>query len=1744
MIELVGISAGGSGSLSVRSGSFDSVYSCGLFFKKPNKPGISGTVVDLSAGSLFAEMLQDTGIRHDKSWSSEIESKESSVSGVSDMENLKNTVAKETSYIDSNTSKTDDMMNDTTPRKTQTRTYVLEQLPKVSFFVNVSNDNNELVFLVPKFVGFNWLLSAGLHVLDKRDFRPIKSFMLDVELSAVSGKTNSDKLMAIKKIFYRIDGFGGVSTSSKFLGIIRFFFTSKLSLKKARDLAIYEKIVVNIDVRQINKHSDWVIVVKKISVDLPKSAIKSVFSKFGKIVLIKIQLIGLWQKVLVEFESSEIADLVTARWSVFMGKNSVYVAKADLHRTLLYTFPVGTMVHDLSVLLESYGGKTCFIGCNPSSYVYNRCAIVCFADEPSKLAVIDSTLVFKSVNLHWAGHFWFVVPTVNNLNSGVYDKQVVISQDWVYLANIYRKKQVPIIHSVFFGEKTWVQVAGGSSSCVVSSGFLGPNLSSDIKPVLMNSNSLAFDRSGFWYYEKSSFVELVPLASKLFVSPPVVLTSVTSNLDSNMALNITMVSPFPFFLIVTDLVADLGLSSSKVLISKIGGLESKIVALEVSVESVLEKLDCLCSGLGSGFVWNFVMCNVHSINVSTKQEDIIRDRFSRIKVFSSGLDKRFLGAGVAIIMNTSLAHHVCKVFEVSGQLLLVKLLFKNKLSVFILGLYAGASLAVHFSQANDINSMIVKAVNKSLFVVLDGNFNENDSQKSASFKKCLNLGLAVSVFVDLGRLLDAQLNSFHKQKNFKNAILVNAVMFSDKFAASVKFSDLDAIFDNVFTKKSSKYHKLELLVSKIVKASHEKSVVNFESLMKYWVSLDSIRASVVQNIVDSGASSGQVCSAHCGAKKAYHTSKLAKSCRTKEATIKATIDKRMKSFEINKSHTIRSVLEHLFHKVVLNHLVVNNKLVLKPNLVKSKCHQYQPLEYIFNEAFLGVMCSIKFNELFGVVFSLPDDKAAGLSAHKILLDRILLVYSAFNVLCEDNFSVLKSTLTQSPIFVIGSVIEDALEKNRELWLVLQNIRKAYDLDCTNCIMTDFSLTGGYQVHNSLDQNEVFSPLLWHIFYNPLLCEIKHQESICKYKLNSHFIFKNDHAESRAELSFFFAASAFVDDTIWVGSSQNATQHILDVVGEFFWINNISINNDKTVAISINSRSEPHQYLGIFLLTKSFSKPSLAKTNSDIYFFTNLVLQKTVSDKQLLYLVSAGLKLKSGLPLDFSSDMVYHPFFYGLKSFSQVQSESKVVSFVSFANSGGVVNCLFSHKSHDLQVLCWHSVHPLSSSVCIHISASNNFLAGMVHVLFNCDLSLGSSLTTPFQFYSGVSMSAYWKRLDPHGSILEWFKLSIIFLNSVGFSSALPSLLYGVGSLNILESSDFVFVCNHLSQASVSSLSVYMDKSLSNLGTASCKAGAVTYFEDISLGLGVCVLGLMLFTLAELQAIALALECVPPSSSVLLFLESQFALNTCKSKLSLACPDFHNQCWVKRCHISYFGISGNKCTDAIAGAASLSNWHFSLHLDEYFLIADGGIVFGNSRHFVHDIYCSVCHACWEVGFGFKFLAGCLLSKVDWFHSLLVWHSNLHMAASFTSKLSADACTYFMKALHHWLLVAVWKRLYSRLYLSVLCLYCGEIKVSNHVFSCKAVSGLSHFSLGAVSIFHDLKVASLRIVEFVHSFSLAFRADIWSVCAKHCAYIEKNRLISLDGSAFILVSGLTLVLSAGMVKLLGIADGFAA
>ncbi|KAG9291717.1 hypothetical protein G9A89_012002 [Geosiphon pyriformis] len=711
-----------------------------------------------------------------------------------------------------------------------------------------------------------------------------KFFTLDISLNNVVKKSTQEKLVVVRKLFSKINGFGGVSTFSKFAGIVRATFTSKLSLMKATKLFTDVKILVNTDFKKSFGHSDRAVVVKKIPVETSVETVHTALSEFGII-----------------------------KSSILIGKDAVHVAKAnldkqmwnskDLYKTLFYTLPVGTNDHNIWDYIGSVDEKTCVIDHYLVTYARARCATVCFESAELLDAVMDTTPVLRDAHLYWS-HLGFVVcvkcskmghtslscASGKKIFSGSLSYRVLSDADKSRLVAIYIKCLVPVFYSISFGGVSWAKIVVGSSF---------PSF--PVQNVLLNNRS-------------SLEMESTPHVSLLLKH----IDEMVKRLDASGP-TVSQLSPG------LDIVMSegLGVTTSGETVAEVVGFDPTVMSkieetlnnLLITVMSFLAKMN------NADLIWKIAMCNVRSINVSAKQKDIvcwhrksgnlvlivmemklrsscklwIKDRFNGVRVFTSGLNAGFLGAGVAIIMNIFLARYVCKISEVPDQLFSIKLLFKNKLSVSILGLYA----------AGKVNFLIVKTVNESFFVILGGNFNENGSYKCISFKKCSDFGLsnfqsvsktinymfvssslanavvyhgvldvsehfdtdhqAVSVSMSLGGLLDMQLNFFYKQANknhwkfnfksandtmwtrFKDALAANAAMFSDDFITSKHFQ----------------IWILELLVSKIVRASYKADVDSFVFLMKYWCSLDSVKALVIQDLVDSGATFDHVHSAFC-----------------------------------------------------------------------------------------------------------------------------------------------------------------------------------------------------------------------------------------------------------------------------------------------------------------------------------------------------------------------------------------------------------------------------------------------------------------------------------------------------------------------------------------------------------------------------------------------------------------------------------------------------------------------------------------------------------------------------------------------------------------------------------------------------------------------------------------------------------------------------------------------------------------
>ncbi|KAG9297498.1 hypothetical protein G9A89_020900 [Geosiphon pyriformis] len=557
-----------------------------------------------------------------------------------------------------------------------------------------------------------------------------KFFTLDIGLNKINRKSSQEKLVVIRKLFSRINGFGGTTTPSKFAGIIWATFTSKSSLVKATKMATDANIMVNTNLRKSAGRLDRAVVLKEISVETSTEAVRAVLSKFGIIKSIKMQL----QKAVVEFEQSDHADLVAAKWSILIRKDAVQVARSDLdkeswdakdqHRVLLYTLPMRMTAHNIWDFIGSVGEKMCVINRHPVTYARAKCAVICFDSAESLDAIVETTPVLRGVNLCWShlvltkcakcgksGHTSLGCTVGGKASSDLFLCRFLSDTDKSKLAAIYAKRSAPVARSVSFGGLSWAKVANEFSF----SPLFGRNVSmksgssSEIEPSLPVLTEV-HDRFATLECSLASLVEQVSkLAKRLDALGPMVsqpsprCQPLVTPSSQNQGANIMMSEGS-------------GAATS-------GKVVAEVVSFDVSLVSKLDdSVKCLMETVLGLSAKNIATCNVREMNNPAKQDDVICwhmeknnlivNKFDGVQVFISGLESGYLGAGVMVVMNFSLAKHVYKVSKVS---------------------------------AGEVNSLIAKAVNESFFIVLSSNFNKDSSHKCASFKKCLDLGLVNSL---------------------------------------------------------------------------------------------------------------------------------------------------------------------------------------------------------------------------------------------------------------------------------------------------------------------------------------------------------------------------------------------------------------------------------------------------------------------------------------------------------------------------------------------------------------------------------------------------------------------------------------------------------------------------------------------------------------------------------------------------------------------------------------------------------------------------------------------------------------------------------------------------------------------------------------------------------------------------------------------------------------------------------------
>src|SRR5215216_1082484 len=287
---------------------------------------------------------------------------------------------------------------------------------------------------------------------------------------------------------------------------------------------------------------------------------------------------------------------------------------------------------------------------------------------------------------------------------------------------------------------------------------------------------------------------------------------------------------------------------------------------------------------------------------------------------------------------------------------------------------------------------------------------------------------------------------------------------------------------------------------------------------------------------------------------------------------------------------------------------------------------------------------------------------------KVITNRLSKILAKYHVLKGNNFAGLPGGSTEKPIKIINMLLEDANENKKELWILLQDLSKAYDrvdlkflrlalqrikipVKCVdliinlftnrkNAIFTADGLTDYYDIKIGIDQGEVISPLLWCIYLDPLLCEV---DTLNKGYEISHTWTNNIISNTTTTLSESISSLAFMDDTNWIANSQQNLEDILVIADDFYDLTRAALNKSKskllttkhlasqTVDINFGSsvvNIKPEQnsvrFLGIWINRSNSQTFVKTQAQKDINNFAAVMKPKPLTDKQIAYIVNAVL----------------------------------------------------------------------------------------------------------------------------------------------------------------------------------------------------------------------------------------------------------------------------------------------------------------------------------------------------------------------------------------------------------------------------------------------------------------------------------------------------------------------------------------
>jgi hypothetical protein len=283
------------------------------------------------------------------------------------------------------------------------------------------------------------------------------------------------------------------------------------------------------------------------------------------------------------------------------------------------------------------------------------------------------------------------------------------------------------------------------------------------------------------------------------------------------------------------------------------------------------------------------------------------------------------------------------------------------------------------------------------------------------------------------------------------------------------------------------------------------------------------------------------------------------------------------------------------------------------------------------------------------------------------------------------------------------------------------------------------------VQNGIDQGDTISPILWRIYYDPLISKISRESGYrCLNKTYDFTQLKNTRHWTN------ISVAAYMDDTAWISDNKTSMEKTLQTATSFFKMSHIQANPQKSFLFTLGEKHEstitfnntnirktniPIRYLGVWIEDKQGKKYQRQLIQQITSSLLNKLTWKRTTDKQIAYLtnhvifpkieyllndlvldeketekinrkVRHVVKHKTGFATSSPNSMMHNKLSYGIFDIQSRQIQKHLTDLETHYSAKNLVGQLTRENIDNLQWLSWSNKSILHS--CPKMFKNNHF----------------------------------------------------------------------------------------------------------------------------------------------------------------------------------------------------------------------------------------------------------------------------------------------------------------------------------------------------------------------------------------------------------------------------------------------------